>query len=80
MPWSGSLVVWRATHAVRAANRQRRRELERELAHYRTGAECDDLAATLDRHPDGVTAEIREILAHQRLWGRSGTFPGFGSG
>jgi hypothetical protein len=34
-----------------------------ELSHYTTPAERLDLEATLDRHPDEDTAEIREILA-----------------
>ena len=56
---------------MRAA-RERRRTLERELAGYRTTAERDDLFATLDRYPDGMTHELREILSRQArndLWG-----------
>jgi hypothetical protein len=43
----------------------RRRELERELAAYSTPAQRCDLEATLDRYPDSVTGELREILARQ---------------
>jgi hypothetical protein len=44
---------------------QRRSELERELAAYTTSAQRHDLEATLDRYPDDVTRELREILAGQ---------------
>jgi hypothetical protein len=37
----------------------------RELAAYSTSAQRRDLEAALDRYPDGVTGEIREILASQ---------------
>jgi hypothetical protein len=37
----------------------------RELAAYATSAQRRDLEAILDRYPDGVTGEIREILASQ---------------
>jgi len=43
----------------------RRRELERELAAYSTPDQRCDLEATLDRYPDNVTGELREILARQ---------------
>ena len=43
----------------------RRSELERELAVYTTAAQRHDLEATLDRYPDDVTRELREILAGQ---------------
>jgi hypothetical protein len=42
-----------------------RTELERELAGYRTNAQRHDLEAMLDRYPDDVTREVREILAGQ---------------
>jgi hypothetical protein len=50
--------------------RARRAELERELGAYSTPAERRDLEATLDQYPDGVTYELREILARQ-VAGRS---------
>jgi len=43
----------------------RRRELERELAAYSTPDQRCDLEAILDRYPDSVTGELREILARQ---------------
>jgi hypothetical protein len=45
--------------------RTRRAELERELRAYSTPAERRDLEATLDLYPDGVTHELRDILARQ---------------
>ena len=47
------------------AGRRRRSQLERELAAYSTLAQRCDLEATLDRYPDSVTCEIRDILASQ---------------
>ncbi len=47
------------------AARQRRLELERELAAYSTPTERCDLEAILDRYPDGMTDELRGILASQ---------------
>ena len=46
-------------------NRAQRTELERELAGYWTNAQRHDLEAMLDRYPDDVTHEVREILAGQ---------------
>jgi len=43
----------------------RRRELERELAVYSTPDQVCDLEAILDRYPDSVTGELRDILARQ---------------
>jgi hypothetical protein len=77
MSLSGRLLVWRAARTLRVANSRRRRQLMRELADYRTAAECLDLERTLDRYPDGVTAEIRDILSQQQRWNRRGPFPGF---
>jgi hypothetical protein len=45
----------------------RRRELERELAAYSTPNQRCDLEATLDRYPDSVTRELRDILVSQAL-------------
>ncbi len=44
-----------------------RSELRRELAGYATPAQRRDLEATLDRYPDGLTREIRDILARQAV-------------
>ncbi len=62
--------------ASSAADRGRRRELERELAAYSTPAQRRDLEATLDRYPDGVTCELRDILARQAAAAGSGGIPG----
>ena len=67
------LFLLRANRATRRAARERRKKLERELGCYRTDAERDDLLATFDRYPDGVTHELREILlrqANESLWSR----------
>ena len=77
MSLSGRLLVWRADRTLRTANAQRRRRLMRELADYRTAADCLDLEAALDRYPDGFTAEIRDILSQQQRWNLRGPFPGF---
>jgi len=45
------------------ADQKRRSEVERELAGYSTPAQRRDLEAILDRYPDGVTLELRDILA-----------------
>jgi hypothetical protein len=55
------------TPAEPKANRKRRSELEHELAAYSTAAQRCDLEATLDQYPDGVTYELRDILANQAL-------------
>jgi hypothetical protein len=46
------------------ADRKRRSELECELGGYSTPAQRRDLEATLDRYPDSITHEVRDILAH----------------
>ena len=47
------------------ADAAERSELERELAGFSTPAQRRELEATLDRYPDGITDEIRDILARQ---------------
>jgi hypothetical protein len=47
------------------ADRERRSQLQRDLAAYSTPAQRCDLEATIDRYPDDVTHEIRAILAGQ---------------
>jgi hypothetical protein len=60
------------------ADRKRRSALERELAFFSTPAQRCDLEATLDRYPDGITCELRDILTGQaRAAGRNG-IPGAG--
>jgi len=60
------------------ADRIGRAGLERELAGYLTPAQRCDLEATLDRYPDGITSELRDILARQTVaaWHRG--IPGAG--
>jgi hypothetical protein len=60
------------------ADRLRRTELERELAGYSTTAQLHDLEATLDRYPDDVTREVREILAGQAAAACGNRSPGAG--
>ena len=68
------MFLLRANRTTRLAARERRKKLERELACYRTTAERADLFAMLDRYPDGMTHEVREILNrqayHNSLWDR----------
>lgn len=54
----------------------RRSQLERELAAYSTLAQRCDLEATLDRYPDSVTCEIRDILASQATTADNKGIPG----
>ncbi len=68
MSLAATILVWRATRAVRVANTHRRRRIAAELADYSSDADCRDFEAVLDRHPDAATAEMRDILAHQRMW------------
>jgi len=60
------------------AGRMRRSELERELGGYATTSQRRDLEATLDRYPDGITRELRDILACQAAAGRRHGIPGAG--
>jgi len=48
-----------------AAERKRHRQLQRELAGFSTPAQRGDLEAALDRYPDTITHELRDILASQ---------------
>lgn len=59
-----------------AADRRRRSQLERELAAYTTPAQRCDLEATLDRYPDSVTDELRDILASQAMAADDKGIPG----
>ena len=60
------------------ADHKRRSQLERELAAYSTPAQRCDLEAMLDRYPDGITSELREILARQALTACKEGVPGAG--
>jgi hypothetical protein len=55
-----------------------RAKLERELTAFSTPAQRRDLEAILDRYPDDVTLELRDILARQRVAARNGRFPAIG--
>ena len=61
------LLVFRAEIVLRRANRRRRRQLEAELATYRTQSDLNDLFGLLDTYPDNQTQEIRDILAEQQM-------------
>jgi hypothetical protein len=76
----GLLFLWSALliPAGPDADRRRRSELERELAGYSTPAERCDLEAILDRYPDNVTYELREILASQAMAAGHNGIPGAG--
>jgi hypothetical protein len=61
------------------ADRHRLTELERELSTYSTAAERCDFAATLDRYPDEVSRELRDMLTQQAMVGFTSRIPGAGS-
>jgi hypothetical protein len=60
------------------ADRDRRSELARELCAYSTAGQRHDLEATFDRYPDGITYELRDILARQVMATGGNQFPGTG--
>ena len=64
--------------ATPKAERLRRSQLERELAAYATPTQRRDLEATLDRYPDGITRELRDILARQATAAANSRIPGCG--
>jgi hypothetical protein len=64
--------------ATPKAERLRRSALERELAAYTTTRQRFDLGATLDQYPDGVTCELRDILARQATAAANPRIPGGG--
>jgi hypothetical protein len=74
---AGLLLLWHAllVPGDTDADRERRSQLKRELAAYSTPAQRYDLAATLDRYPDGSTHEIRDILAGPPLASHSNGIP-----
>lgn len=47
----------------------RRQRLKRELAAYTTAAQRRDLELILDRYPDSITRELRDILSTQAIAG-----------
>jgi len=58
------------------AGQERRIELRRELARHETPAQRRDLEATLDRYPDAITHELRDILARPALTAPGHAIPG----
>jgi hypothetical protein len=60
------------------ADHERRCQLKRELAAFSTPAQRCDLEAALNRYPDSITCEIREILAGQAIASRGSGVPGAG--
>ena len=57
-----TVMTLRATADRRRAERRELRELERELAEYRTQSDRQDLAAMLSRHTAEEIAPIERIL------------------
>jgi hypothetical protein len=74
----GLVLLWQALliPADTGADHERRSRLRRELAAYSTPARRCDLEATLDRYPDGVTYELRDILASQGVASHNHGIPG----
>jgi hypothetical protein len=56
--------------------RKRRSVLRRELAGFATPAQRRDLEATLDRYPDSITYEIRDVLAGLAVPAGNSSIPG----
>lgn len=59
--------------------RARRGALARELAAYSTRAQRVDLEIMLDRYPDDITYELRDILGAQPMVGGRNKVPGSGA-
>jgi hypothetical protein len=76
----GLLLLWQSVLITPnpGADRERRSRLERELAAFSTPAQRRDLEATLDRYPDPITCEIRDILASQSVARHRVGIPGAG--
>ena len=74
----GLLSFWGAlmTAGDTDADRERRSQLKRELAAYSTPAQRCELVAVLDRYPDGITHEIRDILTNPPVASGSNGIPG----
>ncbi len=78
MSLAARILVFRAQATSRKAARKRRAQLEREMASYAACSGLSDFEAILDRYPDGVTRELRGILARQSMARYENRFPGFG--
>ena len=53
-------------------------QLEHELREYSTPAQRRDLEALLDRYPDRITGELRDILGRQAVAADASRFPAAG--
>jgi len=78
MPGMLCLIYTLLLPASPEADRSSRSVLERELAAYSTMGQRRDLEATLDLYPDGITSELRDILASQVMATGNERFPGAG--
>ena len=72
---SARLTLLEANRATRRAARERRRRLEHEMSFFVTPTERLDLLATLDRYPDPVTWELRELLSRSATRNRVQWWP-----
>jgi hypothetical protein len=74
----GMLSFWRALMIAgdTDADREWRSQLKRELAAYSTPAQRRELVAALDRYPDGITHQIRDVLASSPVASRRNGIPG----
>ena len=63
---------------IPASPEEDRLRLERELGEYSTPAQRRDLEAILDRYPDRLTGELREILGRQAVAADGDRFPAAG--
>jgi len=70
----GMLLLLHALFIPASPERDRIR-LERELGDYSTPAQRRDLEAVLDRYPDRITAELRDILGRQAMAPDDNGFP-----
>jgi hypothetical protein len=77
----GLLVLWQSLliSPNPEADRERRSRLASELAAFSTPAQRRDIEATLDRYPDGITDEIRKVLASQATGAHDTGIPGAAS-
>ena len=76
----GLLFLWCAllTPGDTGADHEWRCQLRRELAAFSTQAQRCDFQATLDQYPDGVTYEMRNIIAEQTVASHNNRIPGAG--
>jgi hypothetical protein len=74
----GFLFLWHALliPGDTDADRERRAQLKQELAAFSTPAQRCDLEETLNRYPDDITYEMRNILASQAVTSHNSGIPG----